>query len=136
MQVMPADLHQGVAVEDRLAGQHEVADGAEGVDVSPRVDVGGVRERFRRQEERRPGDDVCLGEVALVRCLDLLDEPDRRQGARLRQPTGERGPGERVPFVNEDDLIELVRTALASGTVDAEDVSVTISNGKLIVSAP
>ena len=46
-----------------------------------------------------------------------------------RPDYGERGPGERVPFVNEDDLIELVRTALASGTVDEEDVSVTISNG-------
>jgi len=76
VEMVAANLDDRLAAEDRLAGEYEVRDRAEGVDVRARIHRIGRQDALRRQVERRSDDLAVERDVAVVRTIDLPRKPE------------------------------------------------------------
>ncbi len=79
VQNLVADRQVVVAFEDRLAGEQEVADGAQRVDVGARVDILRIDDALRCHVARRAEDLDLLRDVARLLGLQVLHEAEVQQ---------------------------------------------------------
>ena len=131
-------------VEKWEAGVEEIR--ARGSQDAPWMGRGSARTAFARASIAAPGPIYAVygngaGETYIFNVGDLVNGIRDFAGPEigdLRHPNDrpdydEDRVGERVPFVDSDVLEDLVRAQLAGRIDDADDISITVENGKLIV---